>query len=147
VVWCPYMEELGLAYEKVHGARPGPGTPPWEAAVADMTGEPGTIRAVIMLLNSRNATISDYVPAPERLNVQRAKRRKAPLLDRTTVRIRLSRFEAARAASQGQREAIRQHLVRGHFKLRRSGIYWWADHQRGDPACGVLAGQDYRIDP
>nr|WP_294515970.1 hypothetical protein [uncultured Rhodopila sp.] len=147
VIWCPFMEDLGRAFETALGARPGPGTPPWEAAVADITGEPGTVRAVIMLLNSRNATISEYVPAPERLNVQRVKRRKAPLLDRTTVRIRLSRSEVARAASPGKREANRQHLVRGHFKLRRSGIYWWSDHERGDPALGVLAGQDYRIDP
>ena len=62
VIWCPYMEAVGLAYEKAYGARPGPGTPPWEASVADMAGEPGTIRAVIMLLNSRNATFSDHVP-------------------------------------------------------------------------------------
>lgn len=33
---------------------------------------------------------------------------------------------------------MRRHLVRGHFKRRRSGIFWWGDFFRGNPALGEV---------
>ena len=32
----------------------------------------------------------------------------------------------------------RLHMARGHFKVRKTGIFWWRDHWRGDPAQGSV---------
>jgi hypothetical protein len=104
----------------------------------DIRGEPGQVRSIIMLLNTRNLLHHEELAAPERLNNQRLKSGKLPLLGRTIIRIRLSHGLQARAGLGGQREAARLHAVRGHFKIRTSGVYWWSDHFRGDAVRGVL---------
>ena len=99
------------------------------------------LQSVILLLNSRNMTAAQAVPAPERLNRQRARKGRAPLLDYTTIRIKLSRSLAQRAGADSERSAARLHVVSGHFKVRKSGIFWWSDHARGesDPGRGAAA--------
>jgi len=128
-----------------HGALPGPGTPEWKMWTSDIRGEPGIVRSILLLLNSRNLTHGEDVPAPERLNRQRAKTGKLPLLGHTKIRIKLSRALQQRAGEGRQREASRLHAVRGHFKVRASGVYWWSDFIRGDPTRGVIQGT-YKID-
>ena len=38
------------------------------------------------------------------------------------------------ATASGERGSVRGHFVRGHFKQRKHGIWWWGDFFRGDPA-------------
>jgi hypothetical protein len=112
---------------------------------SDIRGEPGVVRSILLLLNSKNLTHSEDTPAPERLNRQRAKAGRLPLLGHTKIRIKLSRALQQRAGEERQKEASRLHAVRGHFKVRASGVYWWSDFMRGDPTRGSLRGT-YKID-
>lgn len=105
------------------------------AASKDIEGEPTLLRAAVMLLNSRN--LAEYQPRPiaAKLNHARRKNGKPPLLDYTHVRIRLSRALGERAGMAADpRAPSRLHLVRGHFKVRATGVYWWAPFARGTPA-------------
>ena len=46
-------------------------------------------------------------------------------------------------------EEIRSHLVRGHFKVRKTGIFWWRPHTagRGGPPIEKLqdSGLSFRV--
>jgi hypothetical protein len=107
----------------------------WEK---DVEGEGPFGQFFITLLNSRNCTTTAPV-SMAKLNKARAKRngKKPPLLDYTTVNLTMSRARARAGEASGlSREAMRQHLVRGHFKVRASGVYWWNAFVRGDKPAG-----------
>lgn len=144
LVWSPYAAQFSERYERARGPI-DPSHPLWQAAIGDITGEPGMLQCVILLLNSRNMTAAQAVPAPERLNRQRERKGKAPLLDYTTIRIKLSRTMTARAGAVGERSPARMHVVSGHFKVRKSGVYWWSDFTRGDPTKGVVRHQTRKV--
>jgi hypothetical protein len=58
---------------------------------------------------------------------------KPEALGYSSVKIRLSRNEA-RAYADGDEppeSMMRRHLVRGHFKVRKSGVSWWRPFLRG----------------
>jgi hypothetical protein len=127
--WAEVLSTVGeLAYSKI-----------MTAAISDIEGEPDILRCMLMVLNSRNMTQAEYRPPPEKLNRQRAKSGKPPLLDTTTIRVRLSRAMQARATEGGAdpRHPSRAHVVRGHFKIRKSGVWWWSPHVRGEPQPGA----------
>lgn len=86
----------------------------------------------LILLNCRNAVDAEVVPAPEKLNRQRARKGKAPLPEYRIVRVHLSPSRRRAYESTGRTAAAaRGHLVTGHFKVRKSGVYWWSPHWRG----------------
>lgn len=86
----------------------------------------------LILLNCRNAVAPERVPAPERLNRQRAKKGRPPVPEHVLVKIHLSpERRLARQAAGGGRAAARGGLVIGHFKVRKSGVWWWSPHWRG----------------
>lgn len=102
----------------------------WEA---DVEGEPSMVEAVIALMNSRNAV--EHRPVDlARLNKMRAKRRRPTFAQYRTTHLRLSQAQQ-RAFRAGllSREDAGLHRVRGHFKIRKTGIYWWSPFFRGDP--------------
>jgi hypothetical protein len=102
------------------------------AAVKDIEGEAPLLRASIMLLNSRNLAEHRPRAISPKLNKSRARTGKPPLLDYTHVAIKLSRALGARAGMAADaRQPSRLHLVRGHFKIRASGVYWWSPFARG----------------
>lgn len=142
----PYFDELYQALLRVRGALPGPGTPEWRQMADDIKGEPGKVRSLVILLNSRNLTREEYQPVPEKLNKARAKQGKSPLLDYTKILIRLSHGLEKRVGAGDSRNGVRLHAVRGHLKIRKSGVFWWSDHLRGDPSKGMASGS-YIIDP
>jgi hypothetical protein len=120
-----------------------------EASMSDIEGEPDILRCVLMVLNSRNMVEREYRPAPERLNRARAKSGKPPLMDTTTIRVKLSRAMQARATDSGTdpRHPSRAHVVRGHFKIRKTGVWWWSPHVRGEPQAGhEPAPAQYKVD-
>lgn len=145
LVWSPFVAEFARWYEQRHGPL-SPEHGLWQAAIGDITGEPGILRAAILLMNSRNLIATEHVPTPTKLNKAREKRGKPPLLDYTQVRVSMSRALAGRAGSTGEREASRFHAVAGHFKVRKSGIYWWNDHTRGDPTRGTVRRADHMVE-
>jgi len=110
-----------------------PGGHLYESFVGDLAGEFSFIESFILMLNSKNTIIEQRREDLSRLNKARAKNRRPPLREFTTTHIRLSRVQGNRHGIRGGgwHESARQHMVRGHFKLRRSGVYWWSAHPRG----------------
>ena len=103
----------------------------------DVCGELPFVEAFIIMLNSKN--ILDRIPEDfAKLNKARTKQRKAPLREFTTTKLRLTRtsINRANAAGIGHSE-IRAHICRGHFKTRKSGVYWWSPHFRGNKNTSV----------
>jgi hypothetical protein len=144
IVWSPFVRRFAENYER--GAGPiHPGHALWQHAEGDITGEPGMLQSVILLLNSRNMTAAEAVPAPVKLNKQRARNNKPPLMDYTTIRIKLSRTLHARAGAAGERAPARLHVVAGHFKIRKTGIYWWNNFTRGNATQGVVRQQTRKV--
>jgi len=98
----------------------------------DLAGEPCFVRAFLILLNTKNGVVSSREDL-SRLNRARKKSGKKELREFQITRLNLSQH-AARAA--GQRRAtpaeVRQHYVRGHFKVRKSGVFWWSPFVRGN---------------
>jgi hypothetical protein len=87
----------------------------------------------LLLLNARNRVVA-IAAAPDlsRLNRARRKRGKPELLAASTVTLDLSRplMQAERRGHGRDRAAIEAHLVRGHFKLRKTGVFWWSPFAR-----------------
>lgn len=89
----------------------------------------------LILLNCRNAVDAEKVPAPEKLNRQRAKKGKPPVPEHRIVKVHLSPSRRRAYETAGRTSAAaRGGLVIGHFKVRKSGIYWWSPHWRGSTA-------------
>lgn len=91
------------------------------------------ILSALILLNCRNAVVTERVPAPDRLNKKRVKLKRSPIPEYRTVKVHLSGSAKRAWAEQGVSSTkIRDGaFVIGHFKVRKSGIYWWGFHMRG----------------
>lgn len=102
----------------------------WEP---DIEGEAPFAETVIAMMNSRNAIETRSVDLAG-LNRARAKRGRSLFLPYRTTHLRLSQAQT-RAFRAGllSREDAGRHRVRGHFKIRKTGIYWWSPFFRGDP--------------
>lgn len=115
------------------------------AEVANWNGEMMFWLAAIALLNTRNLgkTVSSDVGA---INRSRARRGKIPLLTYDTCSIDQSRFRIAKPDTQdfGAARHSRAHFVRGHFKMRKTGVFWWRPAVRGMAALGVKM-KSYRV--
>jgi hypothetical protein len=102
--------------------------------LSDIAGEAPFVHCFLAMLNSRNPCLEHNKADLSRLNKSRVKRGRAPFLDHVETRLALSRSQANRARAAGlTREQARQHLCRGHFKIRKTGVYWWRPFLRGDP--------------
>lgn len=115
----------------------------YEVGIIDWSGESMFILAVLTLLNALNATQSTPTDHAK-LNAARARAKKPALADYhvLTIHPRLKRHVEGDAAAHGHRE-LRAHLVRGHFKVRRSGIFFWRPFARGK---GKLVEKGYKVD-
>jgi hypothetical protein len=124
----PYMREL------YHAARGNPATLAKYDAMADydLLGEWRFVLASLMMLNSRN--ILDYQEVDRsKLNKARAKNpRKPPALDYHMVNFRISRVARNAGKAHGMtNEELKKHMVQGHPKVRRTGVFWWSPFIRG----------------
>src|SRR3546814_607944 len=86
----------------------------------------------LILLNCRNAVEREHVPAPDKLNKKRTARGRPPLVEHIVVKVSLNAKVRRRAEASGTGPGnwIRGTLVRGHFKVRKTGIFWWSPHAR-----------------
>jgi hypothetical protein len=111
----------------------------------DWIGEAMFWMAALALLNSRNVVATESVDLTS-LNKARRKRKQPELLSYTTCKISLrlgARIARSQSGNEG-RSPIRAHFVRGHFKVRKSGIFWWSPFLRGDKDVGMVM-KDYEI--
>ncbi len=92
--------------------------------------EAGLFLGILMLINTRNGTRQEPCDLGK-LNAARAKRRSFPLLDYSTITLHLDRHSREFPRAGDSHADLEAHLVRGHFKVRRTGIFWWSPHVRG----------------
>lgn len=110
----------------------------------DWMGEIWFWLAALAMLNAKNGATSEYRPAPEALNRSRAKAGKPPLVDYHQLTLRVGPRDRAEAREGHPHGGMRAHIVRGHFKVRKTGIYWWRPFNRGDASAG-FAGKTYKV--
>ena len=105
----------------------------FEIAAADWSGETVFILSVLALLNTVNAVITERVDC-SRLNKARAKHKKHPLANHYVLKIhpRIKRYIKREDDPKNPHKYLRGHFVRGHWKVRKTGIYFWHSHIRGD---------------
>lgn len=117
------------------------------SAIKDVSDELGHMIATLVLMNSKNCVEVKSVEPPAKLNKARRKQGKTELLPYSTVEITLNRAaqRASAAASDAEREAMRLHLVRGHFKVRKTGVFWWHHFMRGDESRGEIRRKSHII--
>lgn len=106
--------------------------------LSDWQGEIGYLIAVLGLLNSKNVAHAEWIDRT-RMNTQRHAKRGLPRYSHhvLTVRRRLHKRAEAEAIAGGD-SALRQHFVRGHFKIRKTGVFWWSPFSRGDLSLGSV---------
>jgi hypothetical protein len=112
--------------------------------VYDWNGEPAYIEAVLALLNARNTSETKLIDKTEH-NRKRAKRGQKPLFDYYMLTIHPRQMARVRASYGGDAPgAVRAHFVRGHWKVRKTGIFFWLPHQRGSLREGRVE-KDYKV--
>lgn len=113
---------------------------------SDWAGEIRYLIAILGMLNARNVSETEKVEFIK-LNKQRRQRGKLPLSTHTVLKIRPAHKPSLLAhanGSSGRSAEIRAHFVRGHFKTRRSGVFWWGPHMRGKLELGYVT-KDYEV--
>lgn len=139
------VNEEGLGYE-TFALGLSQGGDKMNLLVKDLEDEIGGIFSILILMNAKNCVDIKPVTIEPRLNKARRKNGKPELLDYSVINIRLNRAaERAHASGEMTREEARMHVVRGHFKIRKSGVYWWRPHWRGDEHKGVVARKGHLV--
>jgi hypothetical protein len=115
-----------------------------EYAVEDWGGEIRFMVATLGLLNTRNVTQVVSVDNEEH-NAKRIRRGKLPLFSHKLLKVR-SRLMAHNAdeSLDHQHRELRLHFVQGHFKHRKTGLYYWSWHARGSGKHGII-DKDYVV--
>ena len=115
-----------------------------EYAYEDWGGEMRFMIAMLGLLNARNVVETETVNK-EKHNIKRRKQGKLPLFSHTLLKIRPEIYaHDAMSMATTQHRDMRLHFVRGHFKHRKSGLFWWSMHARGSGRQGVI-DKDYVV--
>jgi hypothetical protein len=111
---------------------------------SDWAGEIRFIFAVLGLLNARNVAETEKVEFTK-LNKKRAAQKKFSLSSHILLKIRTTHKRSLLGMRLGAGPAeMRAHFVRGHFKTRRTGLFWWGPHMRGKLEHGYVS-KDYEV--
>ena len=125
-------------------ASPGIATRLAEYVAEDWGGEIRFMIAVLGLLNTRNVTRFEFTDK-KALNAKRLKHKKQPLFSHYTLKIRPELWIArGSGAGAGDHRDLRFHFVSGHFKHRKTGLFWWNYHARGTKKLGKIE-KDYQL--
>lgn len=118
-----------------------------QAWMDDIEGEGGFIEALLIVLNSRNLVSVSEPTDMSKVNKSRRILGRPPLAEFRTVKINLSKVGARKADAAESENRMREHIVRGHFKVRKSGVFWWSPFIRGDATLGSIARKGYEVRP
>ena len=81
----------------------------------------------LILMNCRNAVDQETVDAPVKLNKARRAKGKPEIGPYRLIKLKLSPKSRTRYRDSGKSDAqMAAGLVMGHFKTRKTGIYWWS---------------------
>jgi len=112
----------------------------------DIASEGGLLLSTLALLNSRN-NIAIENQDFKKLNKKRVRNGRSELMSYNVVKIVLSKRDRLAARSEGMTDyEIRKHLVRGHFKIKKNGVYWWRPFIRGGYKNGEAVRSHYEVD-
>jgi hypothetical protein len=145
---CPYRMELMLAISRKHQSgemSKAEFDQITAAARLDIEGEPIYLAALLILLNSKNATQASKPKTFDALNKKRKRFGKKPILSFVDVDIRLGAEASRGGGSDEERAAMRRHWVRGHFKVRKTGCFWWSPYARGAAEAGEVRHRQYNV--
>lgn len=119
--------------------------------VADSQEELFASLKALACLNARNVK-EVSIPAPEKLNKKRVKNSKYPFFEYKTLNIFLGETainirpkDRSAIATKLFRQQARLHTVRGHFKRKKNGIFWWSSFIRGSAKAGEIK-KDYKLE-
>lgn len=95
---------------------------------------------LIAILNCKNLFFDITVEkVSETVNRKRAKKGKQPLYEHRVLDIDFCKQGPGRSGLVGgSGSAMRAHLVRGHFKQRKTGLFWWSPFARGNANHGIV---------
>ena len=97
-------------------------------------------------LNARGIE-QKYVPAPEKLNKARIKRKKAPLVSYTTVKVSPYRAPLGHSGARDEVTSPRYHFRRGHIRrFPNGGKTWVRDCFVGCPEEGGRVEHTYQVE-
>jgi hypothetical protein len=129
--WSQYYASAGLSDEVSFAL--------WRHAVSTIALDVPMLLTFFLLLATRNG-LPQRTETFARLNRQRARSGKAPLLEHIAVHAPL--LPGYRAAPRGEprttRMGPRLHHVRGHLVRRGSQIFWRVPHLRGSARSGMV---------
>lgn len=101
-----------------------------ELAEFDLLAEWRFILALLIIMNSRNIiSVGDEIDYV-RLNKSRLLKRKSALLSYRPIMLSLSRVQQNRLRTSNHAD-LAAHIVEGHWKVRKTGLYYWSTHARG----------------
>jgi len=115
----------------------------YQYAIEDWGGEIRFMVAMLGLLNTRNVAHHEHVDKKAH-NVKRVKQGRKPLFSHTVLKIRPQIWQHSDKDGSGSHRDMRLHFVRGHFKHRKSGLFWWSMHARGKAEHGIIE-KDYEV--
>lgn len=133
---APYLSnprQIAEAYDLIH-----------QLARSDWAGEVAFLLAVIGLMNARNASETERSDH-SKLNRARSKAGKPPLFEHHILKIHERQQHRVNGTHHSTHAPMRGHFVSGHWKVRRTGIYFWRPFQRGDFGRGTVS-KDYQLD-
>jgi len=119
-----------------------------QLARSDWSGEASYLLAIIGMMNARNM-VETLPVVQSKLNRARQRRGQQPLFEHHVLKIhaRQERRVAHKLLLRGggdMREAMRWHAVSGHWKVRKTGIFFWHPFYRGDRTKGEIT-KDYEL--
>jgi hypothetical protein len=114
-----------------------------EYANEDWGGELRFMIAMLGLLNTRNVVQFEDVDKTA-FNKKRAKHGKQPLFSHKILKIRPRIIVRSGGEGSGEHRNLRQHFVMGHFKHRKTGLFYWSHHLRGKLEYGIIE-KDYEV--
>jgi hypothetical protein len=115
-----------------------------DMAFNDVAEEAAMATRTILLLNTRNVSVVKVNEPSAKLNRKRERNGKPPFFAYHTINIFLGKpLRVARAMSESEIRAkfattLPQTMVIGHYKVRRTGVFWWEHHVRGHREDGVV---------
>jgi len=93
------------------------------------------------MLNCVNVGIEAVAPPPA-LSKSHKKKYGIPMSTWYELRLKTKKYAQAEAIQDrdesGDRRQYREHLCRGHFKRRKTGVFWWNAHVRGSHDLGTI---------
>lgn len=112
---------------------------------SDWGGEVRFLFAMLGLFNARNVMETQPVDNTH-YNKKRAKAGQKPLESHTVLKIRaMHRRSLIGQRGKGTHADIREHFVSGHWKTRKTGLFWWNPFWRGNPVHGKVTHDHYDV--